>query len=43
MDAKTKVAAGLLGILVFFSTPVFSLLLGSAVICYLSKRKKLSF
>nr|WP_284247045.1 hypothetical protein [Tetragenococcus halophilus] len=40
MDTKTKVAAGFLAVLTFFSTPLFSLFMGALAVLFLHLRQK---
>ncbi|GMA47743.1 hypothetical protein [Tetragenococcus muriaticus] len=40
MDAKTKVAAGILILLTFFSAPLFSLFMGAVIVLYLRLKQK---
>ncbi|GMA53824.1 hypothetical protein GCM10025857_51810 [Alicyclobacillus contaminans] len=40
MDAKTKVAAGILALLTFFSAPLFSLSMGALIVLYLHLKQK---
>ncbi|MGY3771243.1 hypothetical protein [Tetragenococcus solitarius] len=40
MDTKTKVAAGFLALLTFFSAPVFSLFMGALIVIYLHRKQK---
>ncbi|GEN91812.1 hypothetical protein [Tetragenococcus koreensis] len=40
MDVKTKVAAGFLALLTFFSAPLFSLFMGALIVLYLHRKQR---